>query len=84
MSQLDRELVLALARRLSGEGGGTILPIKLADAEHVPPMLRQFPWMELQGGNVDRLIAQLIDAVHHSSPRGRFETPPGDVAMINH
>jgi len=64
-----QELQIALHRQVSGEGGAVILPVILADAD-VPPLLRQFQWVDLRGGNIEKGVGQLVDAIHHWSARG--------------
>ena len=63
---VQQEVQIALARRLSGEGGAIILPIVLADAD-VPPLLRQFQWHDLRGGDVEKIVGQLVNTIRHSS-----------------
>jgi len=63
-----QELQIALHRQVSGEGGAVILPVILADAD-VPPLLRQYQWIDLRGGDVDRGVSQLVEAIHHWSAR---------------
>jgi hypothetical protein len=63
-----QELQVALHRQVSGEGGAVILPVILADAD-VPPLLRQFQWIDLRGGNVDEAIRQLVDSIRHLSAK---------------
>jgi hypothetical protein len=61
-----QELQVALHRQVSGEGGAVILPVVLEDAD-VPPLLRQFHWIDLRGGNVEKGVTQLIEAIRHWS-----------------
>lgn len=65
-----QELQIALHRQVSGEGGAVILPIILKDA-NVPPLLRQFQWIDLRDGNIDRALGHLVDAIHHWSAKDR-------------
>jgi hypothetical protein len=58
---VSKEMQIALHRQVSGEGGATILPILLADAD---PLLRTRQWVDLRGGNFEKGVAQLIDAIH--------------------
>ena len=58
------ELKVALSRQVSGEGGAVILPVILEDAD-VPPLLRQFQWVDVRGGNIERGVGQLVDAILH-------------------
>jgi hypothetical protein len=62
------ELQVALARQVSGEGGAIILPVILADAD-VPPLLRQFQWIDLRGGDVGKGVGQLVDTIRHLSAK---------------
>lgn len=62
------ELQVALHRHLSREGGGLILPVILEDAD-VPPLLRQFQWVDLRGGNIEKGVGQLVDAIRHWSTK---------------
>jgi hypothetical protein len=61
-----QELQIALHRQVSGEGGAVILPVILEDAE-VPPLLRQFQWVDLRGGNIEKGVNQLVEAIRHWS-----------------
>lgn len=63
-----QELAVALHRQVSGEGGAVILPVLLQDAD-VPPLLRQFQWVDLRGGNIEKGVGQLVDAIHHWSAK---------------
>ncbi|MEF8731271.1 MAG: TIR domain-containing protein [Candidatus Accumulibacter meliphilus] len=60
------ELQIALHRSVSGEGGAVILPVILEDAD-VPPLLRQYQWIDLRGGDIDKGVGQLVEAVRHWS-----------------
>jgi len=63
-----QEVQIALHRQVSGEGGAVILPVILEDAD-VPPLLRQFQWIDLRTGNVEIGVHQLVDAIHHWSAK---------------
>jgi hypothetical protein len=63
-----QELQVALHRQVSGEGGAVVIPVILADAD-VPPLLRQFQWVDLRGGDIEQGVAKLIDAIRHWSSR---------------
>lgn len=63
-----QELQIALHRQVSGEGGAVILPVILEDAD-VPPLLRQYQWIDLRGGNVEKGVRQLVEAIHHWSAK---------------
>lgn len=63
-----QELQIALHRQVSGEGGAVILPVILEDAD-VPPLLRQYQWIDLRGGNVEEGVRQLVDAIYHWSAK---------------
>jgi len=63
-----RELQIALHRQVSGEGGAVILPVILADAD-LPPLLQQFQWIDLRGGDIEKGVGQLVDAIRHWSSR---------------
>jgi hypothetical protein len=65
-SWAKQKLQVALHRQVSGEGGAVILPVILEDAD-VPPLLRQFQWVDLRGGNIERGVRQLVDAIRHWS-----------------
>jgi hypothetical protein len=66
-----RELQVALHRQASGEGGAEILPILLADAE-VPPLLRQFHWVDLRDRDIAKGVQRLVEVIHHwSDSRGK-------------
>jgi hypothetical protein len=64
-----QELQVALHRQVSGEGGAVIVPILLENAD-VPPLLRQFQWVDLRDGDIEKGVAVLVDAIH------RFSTKP--------
>ena len=57
----EHEVRIALARQVSGEGGAIILPIILADVEDadVPPLLRQFNWIDLRDEDIDKAVDEL-------------------------
>ena len=63
-----QELQIALHRQVSGEGGAVILPVLLQDAD-VPPLLRQFQWVDLRSGDVDKGVRELVDAIRHWSAK---------------
>jgi hypothetical protein len=63
-----RELQIALHRQVSGEGGAVILPVMLEKAD-VPPLLRQSVWIDVRDGNIDKGVGQLVDTIHHWSPK---------------
>ena len=66
-----QELQLVLHRRASGEGGAVVIPILLADAD-VPPLLRQFPWLDLRDGDIAKGIRRLVEVIHRwSDSRGK-------------
>ena len=56
------ELQVALHRQVSGEGGAVILPVILEDAD-VPPLLRQYSWLDLRGRNVENGVAELVGSI---------------------
>lgn len=62
---VNEELRVALHRQVSGEGGAVILPVILEDAD-VPPLLRQYQWIDLRGGDIEKGVGQLVDAIRHS------------------
>ena len=61
-----REIQVAMHRQLSGERGAIILPVLLHDAD-VPPLLRQYQWIDLRDGNIAKGVAQLVGAIDHWS-----------------
>jgi hypothetical protein len=61
-----QELQVILHRQVSGESGAIILPVILANAD-VPPLLRQFQWIDLRNGDFEKGIGQLLDAIRHRS-----------------
>jgi hypothetical protein len=63
-----QELQVALHRQVSGEGGAVILPVLLDDAD-VPPLLRQYQWIDLRDGDIKKGVSQLVDAIRHWSIR---------------
>lgn len=63
-----QELQVALHRQVSGEGGAVILPVILGDTD-VPPLLRQYQWIDLRDGNVEKGVSQLVKAIHHWSAK---------------
>ena len=64
----NQEIQVALHRQVTGEGGAVIIPVILADAD-VPPLLRQYQWIDLRGGNVEKGVRQLVEAIHHWSEK---------------
>jgi hypothetical protein len=62
----QQELQVALHRQMSGEGGAVILPVLLDEAD-VPPLLRQYQWIDLRDGDVEKGVGQLVDAIRHWS-----------------
>lgn len=64
----EQELQIALHRKVSGEGGAIILPVILADAD-VPPLLRQYHWLDLREGNVEEGVSQLVEIIQHWSAK---------------
>jgi hypothetical protein len=64
----QQELQVALHRQVSGEGGAVILPVILEDAD-VPPLLRQYQWIDLRSGNVEGGVRRLVEAIHHWSTK---------------
>lgn len=63
-----QELQVALHRQVSGEGGAVILPVILKDAD-VPPLLRQFQWLDLRAGDIEKGVGLLVDAIRHWSTK---------------
>ncbi len=63
-----QELQVAFHRQVSGEGGAAILPVLLQDAD-VPPLLRQFQWLDMRGNNIEKGVGQLVEAIRHWSAR---------------
>jgi hypothetical protein len=61
-ARVEFELGLALQRGVYGEGGANILPVILADAD-VPPLLRQFNYIDLRDGNVEKVVGQLVKVI---------------------
>jgi len=59
--RFNHEVRIALARQVRREGGARILPIILADVEDadVPPLLRQFTWIDLRDEDVDKAAGEL-------------------------
>jgi hypothetical protein len=57
------ELQVALQRGVSGEGGANILPVILARIADVPPLLRQFNFVSLLDGDVEKAVGQLVEAI---------------------
>jgi hypothetical protein len=79
----SKELQIALRQRVKGEGGAAIVPIVLEDAD-VPPLLRGFPWIDLRGGEIEKGIKELVDAIRHSSPSRLLAMAQGDLdALFN-
>jgi uncharacterized protein DUF4062/TIR domain-containing protein len=63
------EVKLALHRQVSGEGGAVILPVILEDTEDadLPPLLRQYSWIDLRGDNFEGGVRALVNAIRASS-----------------
>jgi hypothetical protein len=66
--RLMQSLRVAIFRQLSGEGGAIVLPVILADAD-VPPLLRQFQWIDLRGGDIEKAVGELLNAIRHWAPK---------------
>jgi hypothetical protein len=68
-TRTSEELQIALHRQMSGEGGAIILPVILADVADadVPPLVRQFQWVDLRDGVFDRAVGQLVEAIRSRS-----------------
>jgi hypothetical protein len=66
-SSTSKQLQVALGHRVMGEREVAILPIILADAD-VPPLLRDFQWIDLRGGDIEKGVKELVDAIRHTSP----------------
>jgi hypothetical protein len=66
---IKEELRIALHRQMSGEGGAIILPVILADVADatVPPLLKDFRWVDLRDGDVEKAVGQLVDQIHDCS-----------------
>jgi hypothetical protein len=66
-----QELQVALHRQVSREGGAVIVPVILEDTDNadVPPLLRQYNWIDLRGGNFDEGVRALVAAIHGSGTR---------------
>jgi hypothetical protein len=65
---VSQEMQIALHRKLSGEGGAVVLPVLLRDAD-VPPLLRQFRWVDLRDGDIERGIGELVDTIRQRPVR---------------
>jgi len=61
-----QELQVALHRQLSGEGGALIIPVLLADAD-VPPLIRQFQWLDMRDGDIGKGVRRLVDSIQSGS-----------------
>jgi len=59
-----KEVQIALHRQVSGEGGAVILPVLIQDAE-VPPLLRNYQYIDLRDGNIKKGVDLLVNAIHH-------------------
>jgi hypothetical protein len=48
-----------------------VLPVILPHvaAREVPPLLRQFQWIDLRDGDVEKAVSQFVDAIRHWSPK---------------
>ena len=60
-----RQPKLTLNRQASDKGGAVILPILLEDVE-VPPLLRQFRWVDLRDGDIEKGVAAMVEEIHRS------------------
>jgi hypothetical protein len=76
-----QEVQLALQRGVSREGGANILPVFLADAD-VPPLLRQFQWIDLRDGNVEKAVGQLVGAIKAGALGPVFRIVNGHAAPV--
>jgi hypothetical protein len=61
-----REWMIAMLRQMSGERGARILPVLLEKAD-VPPLLRQFQWLDMRDKNYHIGIQKLVETIHHWS-----------------
>jgi hypothetical protein len=64
------ELQVALHRQVHGEGGAVILPVLLEDAD-APPLLRQFQWVDLRDGDIEKGGGRLIRRIRGKARRSR-------------
>jgi hypothetical protein len=62
-----QELQIAMHRQVSREGGAGIIPVLLQDAD-APPLLRQFHWVDLREGDIEKGVSQLIEAIRQGAP----------------
>lgn len=62
----QRELQVALHRQVSGEPGAVILPILLEPAE-VPPLLRDFQWLDMTDGDVNKAARRIVETIQRFS-----------------
>ena len=70
-SRAQKELQIALHRHVSGEGGAVILPILLEPAE-VPPLLRDFQWLDMTDGDVGKAAKRILETIEqYTIPRSR-------------
>jgi TIR domain/Domain of unknown function (DUF4062) len=63
-----QELQIAMHRQVSREGGAGIIPVLLQDADG-PPLLRQFHWVDLREGDIEKGVSQLIEAIRTAPKR---------------
>lgn len=59
-----KELDVALHRQITRESGSVIIPVLLADAD-VPPLLRQFQWLDMRDGDVRNGVKRLVETIRH-------------------
>jgi TIR domain len=75
------EFQVALHRQVHGEGGAVILPVLLEDAD-APPLLRQFQWVDLRDGDIEKGVGRLIRRIRGKArrqPQPPFRTRQGRV-----
>ena len=65
---VTRELSVLLYQQMRGERGPTILPVLLADAD-VPPLIRQYRWIDMRDGDADLAVTKLVSEIRQHSLR---------------
>ena len=67
--RVKQELQVALHRQVSGEGGAGIVPVILEDTDDadLPPLLRQYSWIDLRGPDIEEGVRLIVKAIQARS-----------------
>jgi hypothetical protein len=73
----QKELQIAMHRKISGEGGARILPVLLKQVE-VPPLLRDIHWLDMTHGDAGKAVYELLGTIRHYQKRDNY------IASVSH